>query len=82
MNQDQFELQPYVDPTPKKKGRGPSKKGALTYVGIRIEKEVLDFYNQSPNRQAVSREALQQYSDQDRKYSCKYRQTYSHDSKR
>lgn len=61
MNQDQFELQPYVDPAPKKKGRGPSKKGALTYVGIRIEKDVLEFFNQFPNRQAAIREALQQF---------------------
>jgi uncharacterized protein (DUF4415 family) len=61
MNQDQFELQPYVDPAPKKKGRGPSKKGALTYVGIRIDKDVLEYYNQFPNRQAAIRTALYLY---------------------
>ena len=68
MSQDQFELTPYVEPEqPKRKGRGPSKKGAKVYVGIRMEKEVLDFYNQFPNRQAVIREALQQYADQELK---------------
>lgn len=67
MSQDQFELQPYVDPVPKRKGRGLGKKGAYVYVGIRIEKEVLDFYNQFPNRQAVIRAALQLYIEQDRK---------------
>jgi uncharacterized protein (DUF4415 family) len=67
MSQDQFELQPYVDPVPKRKGRGLGKKDALTYIGIRIEKEVLDFYNKFPNRQAVIREALKQYIEQDRK---------------
>ena len=56
MNQDQSEV--------KRRGRGPSKKGALTYVGIRIEKDVLEFYSQFPNRQAVIRDALKQYIEQ------------------
>lgn len=64
MSQDQFELTPYVDPEPKRKGRGPNKKGALTYIGIRIERDVLEFYNQFPNRQAVIRDALKQYIEQ------------------
>lgn len=53
MNQDQSEV--------KRKGRGPSKKGAMVYIGIRIEKETLDFYMQFPNRQAVIRDALKDY---------------------
>ena len=59
MNQDQSEV--------KRKGRGLSKKGAMTYIGIRIEKEVLDFLNQFPNRQAVIRDALKAYIEQERK---------------
>ena len=64
MSQDQFELTPYVDPEPKRKGRGPNKKGALTYIGIRIEKDVLEYLSQFPNRQAVIRDALKQYIEQ------------------
>lgn len=59
MNQDQS-----------KRGRphgSKNKKEALVYVSIRIPKEVLDFYTQFNNRQAVIREALQQYIEQDRK---------------
>ena len=67
MSQDQFELQPYTEEAPKKKGRGPSKKGALCYIGIRIEPHILAFYNRFPNRQAVIREALYQYYMQDAK---------------
>lgn len=59
MNQDQSEV--------KRKGRGPGKKGALTYVGIRIEKDVLEFYSQFPNRQAVIRDALKTYIEQYKK---------------
>ena len=73
MSQDQFKLTPYVDPEPKRKGRGPNKKGALTYIGIRIERDVLEFYNQFPNRQAVIRDALKQYIEQ-------YKQELNHAS--
>lgn len=66
MNQDQFELTPYVDPEPKKKGRGKGVKPALVYVGLRLEREVLEFYNQFPNRQAVIRDALKQYIEQEK----------------
>lgn len=59
MNQDQSEVL-----APRRKGRGPSKKGALVYVGVRMEKETLDFYNQFANRQAAMRDALKQYIDQ------------------
>jgi uncharacterized protein (DUF4415 family) len=61
MNQDQFELTPYADPEPKKKGRGKGVKPALCYVGIRIDKDVLEYYNQFPNRQAAIRTALYLY---------------------
>ena len=58
MNQDQSEA------VVKRKGRGPGKKGALVYVGIRIEQDVLDFYNQFKNRQAAIREVLRDYMEQ------------------
>ena len=59
MNQDQS-----------KRGRpfgSKNVKEAMVYVSIRIPKEVLAFYSQFNNRQAVIREALQQYIEQDRK---------------
>ena len=59
MNQDQSEVL-----APRRKGRGPSKKGALVYVGVRMEKETLEFYSQFANRQAAMRDALKQYIDQ------------------
>ena len=61
MNQDQSEV------VVKRRGRGPSKKGSLTYVGIRVEKDVLEFLNQFPNRQAVIRDALKTYVEQFKK---------------
>ena len=65
MNQDQFELKPYEEA--KRKRRGKGAKLALCYIGIRIEKDVLEFFDQFPNRQAVIREALKQYIEKDRK---------------
>jgi len=59
MNQDQS-----------KRGRpvgSRNKKEALVYVSIRIPKDVLEFYSKFNNRQAVIREALQAYIEQDRK---------------
>lgn len=59
MNQDQS-----------KRGRpfgSKNVKEAMVYVSIRIPKEVLAFYSQFNNRQAVIREALQAYIEQDRK---------------
>ena len=59
MNQDQS-----------KRGRpfgSKNVKEAMVYVSIRIPKEVLEFYSQFNNRQAVIREALQAYIEQDRK---------------
>ena len=59
MNQDQS-----------KRGRpvgSRNKKEALVYVSIRIPKDVLAFYSQFNNRQAVIREALQAYIEHDRK---------------
>ena len=59
MNQDQS-----------KRGRpfgSKNVKEAMVYVSIRIPKEVLEFYSQFNNRQAVIREALQVYIEQDRK---------------
>lgn len=64
MNQDQFELTPYVEAAPKRKGRGKGKKPALVYVGVRLERETLDFYNRFENRQEAMRGALKYYIDQ------------------
>lgn len=67
MNPDQFELQPYTEELPKRKTRGPNKNGTFVYVGIRIEKETLAFYNQFKNRQAAIREVLKDYMEQIKK---------------
>ena len=71
MNQDQFELTPYVDEQPKsKRGRPAGSKNAkeaLVYISLRLPREVIEFFSQFNNRQAVIREALQQYIEQDRK---------------
>ena len=59
MNQDQS-----------KRGRpfgSKNVKEAMVYVSIRVPKEVLAFYSKFNNRQAVIREALQAYIEQDRK---------------
>lgn len=65
MNQDQFELKPYVEPEqPKRRGRGKGKKAALVYVGLRLEGETLEFYNRFENRQEAMRGALKYYIEQ------------------
>ena len=59
MNQDQS-----------KRGRpfgSKNVKEAMVYVSIHVPKDVLEFYSQFNNRQAVIREALQAYIEQDRK---------------
>lgn len=70
MNAEDFKLEPYVEEQPKRKGRGPNKKGALVYIGIRIEKDTLEFYSQFKNRQAAIREALKQYIENEKKESA------------
>lgn len=42
-------------------------KEAMVYVSIRIPKDVLAFFDQFNNRQAVIRDALQAYIEQDRR---------------
>lgn len=48
---------------PKRKGRGPGKKPALLYVGVRLPQEVLEYLNtfHAANRQAKIREILTEY---------------------
>lgn len=50
----------------KKKGRGKGKKPTLVGISIRVDKYVLDFFNQFPNRNNVMREALQLYINQEK----------------
>lgn len=49
-----------LKPTPKRKGRGPGKKPALTCTSLRLPKEVMDYFDQHHphNKQAKMREIL------------------------
>jgi metal-responsive CopG/Arc/MetJ family transcriptional regulator len=59
------------DQSKPKRGRPVGAKNlhreAMVYVSIRVPKDVLEFFDQFNNRQAVIREALQAYIEQDRK---------------
>lgn len=46
----------------KRKGRGLGKKPALVYLGLRLDKETVDFFTSTyDNRQAKMREVLSQF---------------------
>ena len=48
---------------PKRKGRGPGKKPALSSTSLRLSKEVMDYFNLNHphNKQAKIREILADY---------------------
>lgn len=48
---------------PKKKGRGPGKKPALVCTSIRLNREVMEFFNKhhAHNKQAKMRDILIEY---------------------
>ena len=52
-----------LKPIPKRKGRGPGKKPALFCTSLRLDKEVMDYFNTNHpnNKQAKIREILTDY---------------------
>lgn len=55
-----------VEEKPKRKGRGPGKKPALFCTSLRLNKEVMDYFNSHHphNKQAKMREILTAYVNQ------------------
>lgn len=51
----------YLKPEKQRRGRGPGKKPTLVNVSLRLPKEVLEFFEQFPNKQAKIREVLTNY---------------------
>ena len=51
----------YLKPETKRKGRGPGKKPALVCTSLRLPKEVMDYFDQFPNKQVKMREILTTY---------------------
>ena len=51
----------YLKPEKKRKGRGPGKKPALICTSLRLPKEVMDYFDQFPNKQMKMREVLTVY---------------------
>jgi hypothetical protein len=52
----------FLKPIPKRKGRGLGKKPALVGTSLRLPKEVMEFYEGFPNKQAKMREVLIKYA--------------------
>lgn len=52
-----------LKPIPKRKGRGPGKKPALFCTSLRLDKEVMEYFNTHHpyNKQAKMREILADY---------------------
>ena len=52
-----------VEEKPKRRGRGPGKKPALFCTSLRLNKEVMDYFNTNHpnNKQAKIREILTEY---------------------
>lgn len=48
---------------PKRKGRGAGKKPTLQYVGVRVDREVYDFYNSFKSRSKAVRVALEYFME-------------------
>ena len=51
----------YLKPYKKRRGRGPSKKPTLVHVSVRLTREVLEYFETFPNKQAKIREVLTEY---------------------
>ena len=50
-----------LKPITKRKGRGPGKKPALVCTSVRLPKEVVEYFEEFPNKQAKIQEVLTDY---------------------
>lgn len=51
----------YLKPEKKRQGRGPSKKPTLVNTSLRLPREVVEYFETFPNKQAKIREVLINY---------------------
>jgi uncharacterized protein (DUF4415 family) len=51
----------YLKHEQKRQGRGPSKKPTLVNTSLRLPKEVVEYFETFPNKQAKIREVLTEY---------------------
>jgi hypothetical protein len=51
----------YLKPEKKRQGRGPSKKPTLVNTSLRLPREVVEYFETFPNKQAKIREVLANY---------------------
>lgn len=51
----------YLKPEQKRQGRGPSKKPTLVNTSLRLPKDVVEYFETFPNKQAKIREVLTNY---------------------
>jgi uncharacterized protein (DUF4415 family) len=51
----------YLKPEQKKRGRGPGKKPTFVNTSLRLPREVVDYFETFPNKQAKIREVLVNY---------------------
>jgi hypothetical protein len=53
----------FLKPITKRKGRGLGKKPALMGTSLRLPRDVMEFYEGFPNKQAKMREVLTDYAN-------------------
>lgn len=51
----------YLKPEQKKRGRGPGKKPTFVNTSLRLPREVVEYFETFPNKQAKIREVLTNY---------------------
>jgi uncharacterized protein (DUF4415 family) len=51
----------YLKPEQKKRGRGPGKKPTFVNTSLRLPREVVEYFETFPNKQAKIREVLANY---------------------
>jgi hypothetical protein len=51
----------YLKPEKKKRGRGPGKKPTFVNTSLRLPREVVEYFETFPNKQAKIREVLVNY---------------------
>ena len=51
----------YLKPEQKKRGRGPGKKPTFVNTSLRLPKDVVEYFETFPNKQAKIREVLANY---------------------
>lgn len=51
----------YLKHEQKRRGRGPSKKPTLVNTSLRLPREVVEYFETFPNKQAKIREVLTEY---------------------